>query len=54
METQKVGIRECREKLASYLLESDMPLAITQRGELKSEIMPRAEERCEPKKLKMS
>lgn len=29
METVKVCIREFREKLASYLLESDKPLAIT-------------------------
>ena len=32
METLKIGMREFREKLASYL-ESDTPLAITRRGE---------------------
>ena len=33
METLKVGIREFREKLASYLLESNKPLAITRHGD---------------------
>jgi PHD/YefM family antitoxin component YafN of YafNO toxin-antitoxin module len=33
METLKVGIREFRDKLASYLLESDVPVAITRRGD---------------------
>ena len=33
METLKVGIREFREKLATYLLESDKPLAITRHGD---------------------
>ena len=32
METLKVGIREFRDKLASYLLESDVPVAITRHG----------------------
>lgn len=29
----KIGIREFREKLANYLLESDTPIAITRHGE---------------------
>jgi Xaa-Pro aminopeptidase len=33
METQKVGIREFRDKLATYLLESDKALAITRHGD---------------------
>ncbi len=33
METLKVGIREFREKLASYLLESDAPVAITRHSD---------------------
>ena len=33
METIKVGIREFRDKLASYLLESDTPPAITRHGD---------------------
>jgi hypothetical protein len=33
METQKVGIREFRDNLATYLLESDKALAITRHGD---------------------
>lgn len=33
MGTQSVGIREFRDKLASYLLESEGPLAITRHGD---------------------
>lgn len=33
MSTQSVGIREFRDKLATYLLESDKPLAITRHGD---------------------
>ncbi len=33
MEAVKVGIREFREKLASYLLESDAPVVIARHGD---------------------
>ncbi|MGH9814844.1 MAG: prevent-host-death protein [Candidatus Acidiferrales bacterium] len=33
MGTVKVGIRELRENLANYLLESETPLAITRHGD---------------------
>lgn len=33
MQTQKVGIREFRDKLASYALESEAPIAITRHGD---------------------
>jgi len=33
LEAVKVGIREFREKLASYLLERDTPVAITRHGD---------------------
>lgn len=33
MEAVKVGIREFREKLATYLLESEAPVAITRHGD---------------------
>jgi PHD/YefM family antitoxin component YafN of YafNO toxin-antitoxin module len=33
METVKVGIREFRDNLATYLLESDSPMAITRHGD---------------------
>ncbi len=32
MEPMRVGIREFREKLATYVLESDTPVAITRHG----------------------
>lgn len=33
MATEKVGIREFRENLATYLLESTAPLAVTRHGD---------------------
>ena len=33
MEKLKVGIREFREKLATYLLETEVPVAITRHGD---------------------
>ncbi len=33
MSTQSVGIREFRDKLATYLLTADKPLAITRHGD---------------------
>jgi PHD/YefM family antitoxin component YafN of YafNO toxin-antitoxin module len=33
MKSVKVGIREFRERLAAYLLESDAPVAITRHGD---------------------
>jgi hypothetical protein len=33
METVRVGMREFRDKLATYLLESDAPVAITRHGD---------------------
>jgi PHD/YefM family antitoxin component YafN of YafNO toxin-antitoxin module len=40
METLKVGIREFREKLANYLLQSDKPLAITRHGDTVGYYLP--------------
>ena len=40
METLKVGIREFREKLATYLLESDTPVAITRHGDTVGYFIP--------------
>ncbi len=33
METVKIGIREFREKLAAYLLQSEAPVTITRHGD---------------------
>ena len=47
METLKVGIREFREKLASYLLQSDKPLAITRHGDTVGYYLPARRKRSE-------
>jgi PHD/YefM family antitoxin component YafN of YafNO toxin-antitoxin module len=43
----KVGIREFREKLANYLLESDVPLAITRHGDTVGYYIPARRKRTE-------
>jgi len=43
----KVGIREFREKLASYLLESDVPVAITRHGDTVGYYIPARHKRAE-------
>lgn len=47
MEALKVGIREFREKLASYLLESDVPVAITRHGDTVGYYIPARHKRAE-------
>jgi PHD/YefM family antitoxin component YafN of YafNO toxin-antitoxin module len=47
METQKIGIREFRDKLASYLLESDSPVAITRHGDTVGYYIPARRKRSE-------
>ena len=47
METLGVGIREFRKKLASYLLESDNPLAITRHGDTVGYYLPARRKRSE-------
>ena len=47
METLKVGIREFREKLASYLLETDAPVAITRHGDTVGYYIPARHKRSE-------
>ena len=43
----KVGIREFREKLARYLLESDTPVAITRHGDTVGYYIPARRKRSE-------
>jgi PHD/YefM family antitoxin component YafN of YafNO toxin-antitoxin module len=43
----KVGIREFREKLASYLLESEAPVAITRHGDTVGYYIPARRKRAE-------
>lgn len=47
MEPVKVGIREFREKLATYVLESDTPVAITRHGDTVGYFIPARRKRTE-------
>jgi PHD/YefM family antitoxin component YafN of YafNO toxin-antitoxin module len=47
METLKVGIREFREKLATYLLETEVPVAITRHGDTIGYYIPARRKRSE-------
>jgi PHD/YefM family antitoxin component YafN of YafNO toxin-antitoxin module len=47
METVKVGIREFRDNLATYLLESSSPVAITRHGDTVGYYIPARRKRSE-------
>lgn len=47
METQRIGIREFRDKLATYLLESDSPVAITRHGDTVGYYIPARRKRTD-------
>jgi len=47
METQRVGIREFRDNLATYLLESDKALAITRHGDTIGYYLPARRKRTD-------
>jgi PHD/YefM family antitoxin component YafN of YafNO toxin-antitoxin module len=47
METAKVGIREFRDKLAMYVLESDAPVAITRHGDTVGYFLPTRRKRTD-------
>ena len=47
METAKVGIREFRDKLATYVLESDAPVAITRHGDIVGYYLPARRKRSD-------
>jgi PHD/YefM family antitoxin component YafN of YafNO toxin-antitoxin module len=51
METLKVGIREFRENLASYLLEADAPVAITRHGDTIGYYIPARRKRGEAERI---
>ena len=51
MEPVKVGIREFREKLASYVLESDAPVAITRHGDTVGYFIPARRKRSEAERV---
>jgi len=50
MEAVKVGMREFRDKLATYLLESDSPVAITRHGDTVGYFIPARRKRSEADK----
>ena len=47
METLKIGMREFRDKLATYLLESEAPVAITRHGDTVGYFIPTRRTRSE-------
>lgn len=47
MQTNKVGIREFRDNLATYLLESEQPVAITRHGDTVGYYLPARRKRTE-------
>lgn len=47
MGTVKIGIREFREKLATYLLEAEQPLAITRHGDTVGYYIPARRKRTD-------
>jgi len=51
METQKVGIREFREKLATYVLESEGPMAITRHVDTEGYYSPAPKKRRTPEQI---
>ena len=50
MGTQSIGIREFRDHLATYLLESEGPLAITRHGDTIGYYLPTRRKRSEAEK----
>ncbi len=50
MGTLKVGIREFREKLATYLLETDQTVAITRHGDTVGYFIPARRKRTDAEK----
>ncbi|MBW4028070.1 MAG: prevent-host-death protein [Acidobacteria bacterium] len=50
METVKVGMREFRDKFASYLLESESPVAITRHGDTVGYFIPARRKRSDADK----
>jgi PHD/YefM family antitoxin component YafN of YafNO toxin-antitoxin module len=51
METLKVGIREFRDNLATYLLDSDSPVAITRHGDTVGYYIPARRKRSEAERV---
>jgi PHD/YefM family antitoxin component YafN of YafNO toxin-antitoxin module len=54
MGTLKVGIREFREKLATYLLETDQAVAITRHGDTVGYYIPARRKRTEAERMALA
>ena len=54
MEPVTVGIREFRENLAAYLLESNAPVAITRHGDIIGYFIPARRKHCEAERAALS
>ena len=50
MATQRIGIREFRESLSTYLLQSQAPIAITRHGDTVGYYIPTRRKRTPEKK----
>jgi PHD/YefM family antitoxin component YafN of YafNO toxin-antitoxin module len=53
MEVQRIGIREFRDKLATYLLESEAPIAITRHGDTVGYFIPTRRKRSETERAEL-
>jgi len=53
METVRVGMREFRDKLATYLLESDAPVAITRHGDTVGYYIPARRKRTDAERASL-
>jgi PHD/YefM family antitoxin component YafN of YafNO toxin-antitoxin module len=51
IETHRVGIREFRQKLSSYLLDSESPLAIVRHGDTVGYYIPVRRKRTEEERM---
>jgi len=54
METVKIGMREFRDNLATYLLESDAPVAITRHGDTVGYFIPARRKRSDSERSAMT
>jgi PHD/YefM family antitoxin component YafN of YafNO toxin-antitoxin module len=54
METLKIGMREFRDNLATYLLESDAPVAITRHGDTVGYFIPARRKRSDSERMALT
>ena len=54
METLRIGMREFRDNLATYLLESDAPVAITRHGDTVGYFIPTRRKRSDSERMALT